>query len=160
MKIRLKRRITNHILSTAAWPEAFGTIGELSLRCLKIGLCERVSRRSVTQLYSRILDDTRILDELLLKEGGEFIRTRPHRIKPLLPSRSTASFERTALATSADNFALSSFGRFAGPHSPYQDTMSNPGRPDSATVGTLGKKLMRFGLVTASAFNLPPLTCG
>ena len=36
-------------------------------------------------LNARILDDARILDELLPEESAELLRTRPHRIKALLP---------------------------------------------------------------------------
>ena len=47
----------------------------------------------------------------------------------------------------------------AGAKNPYQVEMSNPGSPASAIVGSSGTKPERWAVVTASAFNLPALTC-
>ena len=40
---------------------------------------------------------------------------------------------------------------------PYHVVISTPGNPASASVGTSGSSGVRFGLITASAFTLPPL---
>src|SRR4029079_7266367 len=45
----------------------------------------------------------------------------------------------------------------AGARTPNHDDASNPGSPDSASVGTSGSAAERSALVTASARNLPAL---
>ncbi len=43
-----------------------------------------VVRKPLLHLDTRILDDARILDELLPEKSAKFLRARPHRIKALL----------------------------------------------------------------------------
>ncbi len=50
-----------------------------------------------------------------------------------------------------------SLGVPAGANTPYHDTASYPGNPDSATVGTSGAIAVRAALVTASARSFPEL---
>jgi hypothetical protein len=47
-----------------------------------------------------------------------------------------------------------------GREMPFHAPMSNPGNPDSATVGTSGKAGERRGLPMASTRKRPALTCG
>src|SRR5262249_34292601 len=78
---------------------------------------------------------------------------------PSLARRSRTSFAASARFTSALSFAITGAGVPAGASSPYQVFASNPGKPDSATVGTAGSSGERFAEVTASARSLPLLTC-
>src|SRR5215213_5554847 len=55
--------------------------------------------------------------------------------------------------------AMVSFGVAAGAASPYHDTDSYPGRPDSAIVGMSGKPGTRFAVDTPIARSRPALTC-
>src|SRR5437016_7537277 len=55
---------------------------------------------------------------------------------------------------------MMSFGVPEGTTMLYQDVTSNPGKPDSASVGRSGAAAMRFELATPSATSLPALTCG
>ena len=48
----------------------------------------------------------------------------------------------------------------AGASMPFHAPISNPGRPDSATVGTSGKLDERLGLPIASTRRRPAVTCG
>ena len=43
---------------------------------------------------------------------------------------------------------------------PYQTPASNPGRPDSTSVGTSGANVVRFRLAIAIARRRPARTCG
>jgi hypothetical protein len=53
-----------------------------------------------------------------------------------------------------------SFGVPDGAIRPNQMLASRSGRPTSATVGTSGNTLPRFGAAHASAFSVPALMCG
>src|SRR5438093_387127 len=66
----------------------------------------------------------------------------------------------TALPTSEFSRDTMSAGRRAGPTTPIHAVVSKPGNPDSARVGTSGKRAMRFALVTASTLTFPALACG
>src|SRR4051794_12334153 len=84
----------------------------------------------------------------------------PTGLKPCSFRRSLASFDRTALFTSAAMRVESSRGIFAGPQRPYQDSISKPGSADSATVGVSGIIGRRSALVTARRRSLPDLASG
>ena len=66
----------------------------------------------------------------------------------------------TALRNSAFSLATISLGVPMGTASACQAHASNPGIPDSATVGRSGSAAMRLSLATASALILPALICG
>ena len=74
--------------------------------------------------------------------------------------RATTSGALSALATSSRSFASTGPGVFAGATRPYQEEASKPGRPCSATVGTLGSADGRFAPALASARALPAAICG
>src|SRR4029450_7763746 len=63
------------------------------------------------------------------------------------------------LVTSAFHLATIGAGVPAGANRPYHVEISKPGKPASDIVGNSGARLDRFAVVTASARNLPPLTC-
>ena len=67
---------------------------------------------------------------------------------------------RAAFAVEAVSVIATNFETPLGPHNPYHETMSNPGIPDSSTLGTSGMKETRFALVTARGFNRPDFTRG
>src|SRR5262245_53937394 len=46
-----------------------------------------------------------------------------------------------------------------GPRKTHLDSISQPGSPASASVGTSGSRLERLVVVRPSAFNFPALTC-
>jgi hypothetical protein len=48
-------------------------------------------------------------------------------------------------------------GVFAGAKNPYQMRISNPGTPDSSSVGRSGSSAMRFFSATASTRSFPCL---
>src|SRR5581483_3487434 len=86
-------------------------------------------------------------------------------VLPTISLPAASSFCRTSGAWSACtatscNRAMIAFGVPAGASSPYQAVASNPGKPNSATVGTSGKDAMRRDPVVATARSLPSLTCG
>ena len=56
---------------------------------------------------------------------------------------------------SALSFLVTSGGVSAGASTPYQMPTSNPGNPDSATVGSWGTSGERLVLVTASSRSRP-----
>ena len=75
----------------------------------------------------------------------------------------------SALLTSGDctAFAIAEFnsrtmlrGVAAGAASEVNETDSNPGTPDSTTVGTSGAAPERCELASASAFSFPARMCG
>ena len=61
--------------------------------------------------------------------------------------------------TSALSRSMTGFGVLAGANRPNQAVTSNPGKPDSATVGTFGSSDVRRGPVTASARRRPLSMC-
>jgi len=78
------------------------------------------------------------------------------------PWRSSCSFMDAvsrARAISAEIFETMLFGVRAGATIPHHDMALKPGEL-SATAGTLGSAVDRFGLVTPIAFNRPAFTCG
>src|SRR3984893_902677 len=78
------------------------------------------------------------------------------------PSASRRAFTVAVLIASAQSlasFALMAGGRPAGPSTPHQTPVSNPGRPDSAIVGTFGTTGERIAVVTPSGRTVPAVTC-
>ncbi len=82
-------------------------------------------------------------------------------------SSTPSACTRARTAGSSRTRAISRWSRWtisrgvpAGATRPYQDCVSNPGNPDSATVGTSGYAFHRRGLVNASICNCPARTNG
>ena len=90
------------------------------------------------------------------KSSGE----PPARFAPIEASFSLPSGDASHAATSALIFAMIAGGVPAGASRPNHDDASNPGRPDSATVGTSGYAGARVAEVTANARSFPDLICG
>ena len=68
--------------------------------------------------------------------------------------------DRAIFAISEDKRLTISLGVAAGARIPNHATVSYPGNPDSATVGTSGNRGERLRVVTASARSLPAFTKG
>jgi hypothetical protein len=66
----------------------------------------------------------------------------------------------TAFATALARRSTITVGVAAGAIRPFQVTVRNPGKPDSATVGTSGNCRVRTSLDTAIARTVPPFACG
>src|ERR1051325_5827644 len=77
---------------------------------------------------------------------------------PSCTRRSCTSGALSAFATSALTRSTMARGVAAGTAMPIQMCSLNPGTPASMAVGQSGKFGLRFSLVTASAFALPPFT--
>lgn len=108
----------------------------------------------------RGLDHSRVHGPLFVDEGGERGGAAAVGDEALVAQALGHQGDFMAVANSLDRTLSTASGSLAGPHSPYHVTMSNPGIPDSATVGTLGMEGRRALVVTASALSLPPATCG
>ncbi len=67
---------------------------------------------------------------------------------------------RNALTNSVLSFAMTSLGVAAGANMPNQASTSNPGKPDSFSVGTSGSALEREIEVTAIGRRRPAFTLG
>jgi len=63
------------------------------------------------------------------------------------------------VAISLETLLTISFGVFTGAQTPYHVAMSNPGRPDSAIVGTSGSAGTLFAVDTPSTLSFPDFTC-
>jgi hypothetical protein len=66
----------------------------------------------------------------------------------------------SALVSSALSLATVSRGMPVGPTTPWNEPVSKPGRPFSATVGVLCAEGTRCALEMASGLSLPPVTEG
>src|SRR5579862_6720997 len=80
--------------------------------------------------------------------------------KPSVDRRALTSGFASTSATLDCSFAVIAGGRSLGPQRPYHDTNSNPGNPDSSTVGMSGAAGWRLRLVMASALMRPACACG
>src|SRR6218665_456646 len=80
--------------------------------------------------------------------------------KPWASNLSFTSGSASAFFSSALRRAITSGGVPAGASRPFRAIAPEPGRPDSATVGSSGAAPERLALVTASALSLPAFTCG
>src|SRR5439155_22389046 len=79
---------------------------------------------------------------------------------PCLAKRSFMSCELSTFTSSPLSFATVSRGRPLGPTTPWNEPVSNPGRPCSETVGVSGAEGTRLPLEIAIALSLPPCTVG
>src|SRR6185436_18210801 len=82
----------------------------------------------------------------------------PRGVSPCAISCSRTAGSASALTISALSRATISGGVPAGASTANQELNSNPGRPDSDTVGTSGYCGMRLGVVTATSLTLLPRT--
>ena len=110
-------------------------------------------------------------DAGLLYHLGPFRYIRLDKVCELLRSASDAGRESLAgealphvrHAQNLHDFTIKLCDNFlrevpAGASTPNHGPISKPGRPDSATVGTLGSSGKRLSLVTAKSLNFPALT--
>ena len=66
----------------------------------------------------------------------------------------------TTARAAASSLASTGAGRAAGPYNAIMLTISKPGMPSSATVGSSGSIGLRAGVVTARPFSWPARICG
>ena len=79
--------------------------------------------------------------------------------KPCLDIANCTSSNATTLCAAVCSLCNIGLGVLAGKNNAYHDPTSNPGYPDSATVGNYGITLDRCEPVVAKPFNLPCLIC-
>src|SRR2546425_1669190 len=77
----------------------------------------------------------------------------PTTATPSASNRALTTGSASAATVSVLIFCTISGGVLTGTNNPYHEDTSNPGSPDSATVGNSGEMVERCALVTASARN-------
>src|SRR6516162_8939079 len=98
------------------------------------------------------------LGQIIADEGGEVLGAAAGHVEALPGQRGDDVGDFAASLEAAARRSMISRAVPAGANRPYQPAVSNPGRPDSETVGRSGATLARRKVLEASATSLPSAT--